>query len=265
MRRTLSFAICLVLILAAGAALAADSAKEKQWWGKAPGQKPIVNGTVANVSSGNIAVKTKDGVKAFVVVAKTNVIVRGQKSTMADVKVGDPVVVHFVLQRDNVPAAARVIVRKPGVAGKIVSFQNNVLVLKSKTGQTRVLVTEKTAVRSRNYVGTPQDLRVGYGVEAVGTPSDNGLVADTVIFRPTASKGTVVSVENGVVTVKTVKQLNIQLQTSNATAVLVRPRVGPNKKGTLADIKVGSPVNVGFHAVQGGVSPLLWVDVLTGM
>ena len=67
------------------------------------------------------------------------------------------------------------------------------------------------------------------------------------------------------ITVKLVRQKTINLVASKATAVLVRPRVGPNVPGTLADVKVGAPVNVGFHLNPGGACPLLWIDVLTGM
>ena len=80
-----------------------------------------------------------------------------------------------------------------------------------------------------------------------------------------AVRGKIAVVEGDLITVKTVKQLNIDCLGSPATAVMIRPRVAPNQKGTLADIQVGMPVNIGFHPNPNGPAPLLWIDVLTGL
>ena len=128
-----------------------------------------------------------------------------------------------------------------------------------------MLVTDKTDYRSINYQGSLADVRVGYLISAAGTLTEQGITADVIQFVPAVAKGTVTAVNGNAITVKTVPQVSLSLQASDATAVLIRPRVGPNQKGTLGDIKVGMPADVGFHAVESGSAPLLWIDLLTGM
>lgn len=264
--KTLRFVLlCLLLAMTASALTAAKKpSASPQWWGRAPGQKPAVNGEVANVSPTNIAVKTREGVKPFVVNDKTRVMVRGQRVTINDVKVGDLVHVKFKLVPNNVPLALAIVVPKPAVRGKIVAIEGAVVVLKNKEREVRVTTTEQTKYRSRGYEGVFADLRIGYWAAAQGTITDQSTVADVIEFKPAMANGAVIAKEGDVITVKTVKQLTIVTLGSAATAVLIRPRIGPNKKGTLADIQVGMPCDIGFHANPQGQSPLLWIDLLVG-
>ena len=257
---------CVALIVASSAmCLAEDTGTSTQWWGRPPGKKPVVHGRVANVGPTNIAVETKRGVKPFVVTEDTRVKVRGQEATIADVLVGDPVIVRFRLQRGNVPRALGVLVPKPRVRGRIVAIEGDVIILRAKQREHRVIVTEQTRYGSRRHKGTHADLRVGYGAAAVGTVEGDELIADSIRLRPAVAKGTVIATDGERITVRTVKQLNVDFLGSDATAVLIRPRVGPNTQGTLADVQVGMPVNIGFHPNPDGPAPLLWVDVLTGL
>lgn len=236
-----------------------------EWWGKAPGQKPIISGTVVNISPTNIAIKTSRGVKPFTASDKTKVMIRGQKASLADIKVGDHVIVHFRLMKNNVPFAVGVVVPRVDVKGKLVAVSQGEIVIRTDKGDRHVVVNGETIYRSRAYKGSINDLVVGYRVAAHVDVNGETSVARAVEFMPAVAKGTVTAVDGDAITVKTVRQLVINLQAGPATAVLVRPRVGPNVKGTLADIKVGAPVNIGFHSKSDGASPLLWVDVLTGM
>lgn len=262
MKRTLTAIICLALL--AGCACLAAEAPQASWWKKAPGQKPAVSGTVANVSAGNIAVQTPQGVKPFTVDPRTKVSVAGARAKIADVKAGMPVTVRFGLVKNNVATATHVVVHKPAYKGQITAIEGNRITLKSKQGEFQVIVTQATKIGSHGYVGTLAELRVGYGARAQGTIADNVMTADTIIFEPIVARGAVTAISGATVTVKTIKQLSLSLVASDKTAVMVRPRVGPNVKGTLADVKVGSPVNVGFAPVKDGPSQLLWVEVLTG-
>jgi hypothetical protein len=261
-----------------------------------------VQGVVANVSATNIAVQTREGLKPFTVNEKTKVLVRGQKATITDVKLGNPVVVKFQLVTNNVPLAVGIMVPKPMVGGEIVSIQGNVIIVRERTKPVRpkaaaagrpagrrgthgaavpgvqpapgaepapgvdrrVVVNDNTKYRSRGYQGSLADLRVGYRMHANGTVNGEDLVADDVEFMPAMAEGTVTAIENGVITVKTVRQLTLQLQPSEATAIWVKPRIAPDKKGTMEDVKVGSPANVGYHPTDNAPAPLLWIQVFTG-
>lgn len=318
MRKVRFLLLLFALLFAAGSLVSAAGGKvakpqpaagekvaKPQWWGKAPGEKPFVQGKVANVSPTNIAVQTPEGIRPFVVNERTRVIVRGQKATIADVKVGDPVIVRFQPVPNNVPIAIGIVVPKPMLAGQIIAIQGNVITIREAIKQPkpevrpaaaaapvpkrgahkpglpapqvpaekprpggperRITVTDATRYTSRGYQGTLADLRVGYFVRAAGAFNGDNFIADHIEFVPAVAKGTVTAIENGVIVVKTVRQLTLQLQPSDATVVLVKPRIAPNKRGTLDDVKVGSPVDVGFHPTEGGPAPLLWVAVYTGM
>lgn len=270
----LSIVVALILALAAACVVAAPGAKAKvkpgdkqaQWWGGPPGPRPYVAGTVENVSPTSIAVKTaKQGVKPFVVNEQTRIRVRGQKTTINDVRVGDRVGVHFQLQGNNVPLALGIVVPKPSVKGKILGIEGSVIILQTEGGEKRVAFSDKTRIASHGYRGTPADLRPGYVIVAGGDVTDGVLLATQIQFFPMMAKGTVVARDGDVITVKAVKQMTYVVAASTATVVTVRPRVGPNKKGTLADIQVGMPANIGFHSNPNGPGQLLWIDLLTGM
>lgn len=243
-----------------------DEKSQAQWWGKAPGQQPAARGIVENVGPANIAVKTPQGVKQFAVNDKTRVLVQGKKATIADVKVGMPVGVKLQPVENNVPLALAIIVPKPGCGGEIVSVANNVIVVRDKKQNTecQIVVSDKTKYRSRGYQGTFADLRVGYRAMANGRMDGGKLIADAVEFVPTVAKGTVVAVNGNLITLKAVRQQTIPAQVGSGTVIIVSPRVAPDRKGTLADIKVGTPANMGFHINPNAPASLLWIDLLTG-
>lgn len=269
MTKTLLLVACLAILattacLAAVQVVPAPGGPQASWWGKAPGERPTVSGTVTEVSATNIAVQTPQGVKSFTVAPKTRVVIAGKPATIADIKVGNQVTVRFRLMKNNVPVALHIAVPKPATKGKITAIEGSVITLKNKQDELKVTVTDATKFRSNGYEGTLADLRVGYSVAAEGAISGSTMTADMVRFVPIVAKGAVTAVDGNTITVKTVKQLSVVTLASDKTVVIVRPRVGPNKKGTLADVKVGAPVNIGFTATKDASSPLLWIEVLTG-
>lgn len=270
MKRTLLIAVCLSIIASvAWAAAAKPPAAQPNWW---PGEKPkaappketVAVGTVAAVSATKIDVQTAQGVKSFAVFPKTRVVVQGKKATIADVKAGDPVRVAFRVV-NNVPSAVHIAVPKPNVKGKITAITGGGFTLKTQNAEFAVSVGEATKIRSKGYVGSLADLQVGFGAAVIGTISGNNIAADAVEFLPAVAKGAVSAVDGNTITIKAIRQQEITVVANEKTVVLVRPRVGPNVKGTIADVKVGVPVNIGYKPVQDGPSPLFWIDVLTGM
>jgi hypothetical protein len=264
MKSILVAVVCLI-VCAVCAALATEPGPSANWWGPPPGPQPIVRGTVANLSATNIAVQTEKGLRNFLVNDKTQVRVRGEKASIADVAVGDPVAVKFVLQKNSAPLARAVVVPKPCVKGKVISNDGSLIVLKGQVDEFRVAVGPDTKFRSHGYVGSAQDVKVGYHAEAAGQLQGNTVNADVVHFIPAVAKGAVVGSEGDIIVVKTIRQIIIKCLPVPGAVVHIKPRVGPNQKGTLADIKVGSAVNIGFHPAKDGPAQLLWVDVLTGI
>lgn len=271
MKKIRLLAFVLVVVFAAGAAVAApakvknDNTVKPAWWGKAPGPKPVARGVVESITPQVLIIKSEQGTKTFGISEQTRFQVMGKRGAIGDIKVGQTVVVRFRPVDNNVPLALGIAVPKPNCGGQIASIEGNVLVLRDrKKGECRVVVTENTKYHSRGYQGTFAELKVGYRAVATGTPSDNGLVADAVQFVPDVAKGTITAVNGNLVTLKAVRQMEIRGQVTNTTVVIVSPRIAPDRKGTIADIKVGTPANVGFHANANGPVTFLWVDLLTG-
>lgn len=268
MSKKLILVVCLIL-LTITASLAATPAEPNNpsanWWGKAPGQKPVVSGTVTSISPTSIEVTTPQGAKPFSIGPRTKVTVAGKPATVADVKVGDPVAVHFrPMKRSNVLMASHIVVPKPSFRGKIIAINSSVITLKGKQGEFHVTVNDATKIASNGYQGTLADLKIGYTAVAQGTITGNDMTAEAIKFVPKVAEGAVTAVDGSTITIKTKRQTSVVTVASAKTVVIVKPRVGPNKKGTMDDVKVGVPVNIGFEPVKEGPSPLLWIEVLTG-
>ncbi|MCX6345649.1 MAG: DUF5666 domain-containing protein [Armatimonadetes bacterium] len=235
-----------------------------EWWGPGPGrlnQKPVAHGQVTSVDAGKLEIQTpKNGLMQFIINAQTKVMVNGKPASIADVKKDDKVLVRFQPVDGGSPIALGVAVpkapavRKAGIRGKITSIVGSVIMI----GEQRVTVNSDTKFRSGRYIGTLADLRVGYQVVVGGDPA----AAKVIEFQPMIAKGAVTEVTVDTITIKTIRQDILQLKPSAATIFMVRPRVGDNHLGTIADVKVGLPVNAGFHADN---SALLWIDILTGI
>ncbi len=234
------------------------------WWGPAPGAKQVSTGTVQAIASDAIAVKTAKGVRVFAINSQTKVFVQGEKSSVSNIKTGDACGVRYTSLRNNQMLAKAIHIRKTVLKGEVIGVEGAVVNLKTAQGQISVTTNASTVIHSHTYKGTLADLKSGYRVRVDLDSAVDSPVAKRIQFGPYQARGAVIAADSATVTVKTVNQKTLVLSTSQATGVLVRPRVGPNKWGTLDDIKVGLPVNIGFHRVENG-GQLLWIDVLTGI
>lgn len=64
------------------------------------------------------------------------------------------------------------------------------------------------------------------------------------------------------IVVMTLRRQPVTANASPATFVLVCPRIGPNKPGTLAVVKPGLAVNIGGHLAADKTMQALWINVL---
>lgn len=269
-------AVTLVALLSVTASLAAKSPMkmrqgnaqpgqvDAQWWGPRPGADALAQGPVSQVDASSITVQTRmRGAMQFAVNDQTKVRVSGKPAKITDIKQGDKVTVRFKPVQNGTPLALGIVVpdEKQHLNGEVESVQGGVVMVKTEQSSVSVTVTNQTKIMSHDYVGTIADLHVGYKVVVGGDP----VAAKRIGFIPALAKGAVTEVNGNTITIKTIRQKVIHLQAGPNTAVLVRPRVGNNIKGSISDIKVGSAVNVGFHASSDGVSDLLWIDILTGI
>jgi len=231
-------------------------------------RNPVVTGIVASVSADQITLNLPEGPRSAAVTRQTQVIVYGKKATIADVKVGMKAEVAFRPVEGGLPIALRINVPQPRAAGQIDAIDGNVLTVRGEKGIIwKITVPDGARIVCHGYQGTFADLRIGYRVGVGGQFNGNNVVAEVVEFAPIIHKGVVTAVDGSTITVATVEQTIITAQISEATIILVRPRVGPNRPGTLADIKVECPIDVGGHMseggpYQGGTMQALFADVL---
>jgi hypothetical protein len=266
-------AICMALLLISALAWAVPSRSEggiqPQWWpGEGPGAGAAANnaaGRVAAVSPTSITLDTvKNGQRTFAVTADTRIMVRGQRSTIDAVKVGDPAVVKFLVASDKSLVARGIMIAKPSVGGKITAVSDGAMTLQGKDGKTwNVTFTPNTKIVCRRYVGSAADLKVGYIAMVQGEINGDTVQANAIEFTPTVIKGVIQSVSGNTITVMTIRQKTVNVAVTDATFVLVRPRTAPNRQGTLADLRPNMPVNIGGHITGEAAMTAIWVEVLT--
>jgi hypothetical protein len=190
-------------------------------------------------------------------------VVRGQPAKITDVKKDDMAVVKFGVAQDGSRFAKGVLVPKPTYAGKITAvISENAFTLTGKEKAWNVTLTPRTKIVSHGYVGTPADLQVGYFAQVVGDIEGDNIVASVVRFNPAVIKGVVERVNGYQFTVRTIRQKLVTVTASDATVVLIRPRTAPNRKGTPADVKPNTPINVGGHITGENAMQALWMDLL---
>lgn len=229
---------------------------------------PVITGIVASVSPQQITLNLREGPRSAVVNAQTQVTVRGKRASIGDVKPGMKAEVSVRPVEGGMPIALRINIPMPRAMGQIEAIDGNVLTVRDKDNTVwSITVPDGIKIVSHGYQGTFADLRIGHHVGVSGQFNGNNVVAEVLEFSPIVYKGVVTAIEGGTITVATVQQTIISAQLSGATVVLVRPRVGPNRPGTAADVKVESPVDLGGHMseggpYQGGTMQVLWIDVL---
>lgn len=257
-------AVLMLVLLVSASVWAANDQVSPQWWpGEGPGTRQTVTGKVAAVSAESITVATlRQGSATFAVRQETKVMVRGQRAQIGDVKVDNPVVVRFAVAQDNSRWAKAILVPKPRFVGKISNATGNTFTLTGKDNAWAVTLAPGVKIVSHGYAGSPADLQNGYGAAVEGDVQGNNITATAVHFQPPVIKGVVDKRNNTEITVKTLRGALVTVTASDATVVLVRPRIGKNLPGKLADVKPGTAVNIGGHRTGETAMNALWIDLL---
>lgn len=230
---------------------------------------PSVKGVITEVNADRVTLGLPEGATVFGITKETQINVYGKRSGVGDLKPGMQAELVYRPIDGGIPSALRISIAMPRATGQISAISGNVLTVKDleKKITWSITVPDGTRIASHGYVGTFSDLRLGYRVGVNGQFNSNSVTASAVEFTPIVQKGVVTAVDGNTVTVATVQQTIITAQISNASVVLVRPRVGDNRSGGLADIRVECPIDLGGHMsdggpYQGGTMQVLWADVL---
>lgn len=234
--------------------------------GPPPVKLPGVGGVVTAVGSNLITLNTPKGAQSFMVTGETRVIVFGQKATIGDVRIGMRAEVAFRGADGQTPVALRINAVKPRIEGMVTAINANVLTVKAKEMTFAVTVAPNAKITFKDRPAALADIKQGFHVITMGELSGTNMLAEAVQIMPAARKGVVTAVNGSEITIATVEQMIITGILSDQTVITVRPRVGPNRPGTTADIKVESVVNVGGTMTeggpyQGGTMQLMFVDI----
>ncbi len=230
---------------------------------------PTAKGVISALSSTSVTLNTTEGAASFGISSETKFYVYGKSAGFGDLKTGMEAEITYRPIQGGAPSALRVSIPTPRAIGQISAVNGNVITVRdqSKNVTWTVTVPEGAKITSHGYVGGLSDLRLGYRVGVNGQFNGSSVVASAIEFTPIVHKGVVTAVDGDTITVATVQQTIITARISGGTVVLVRPRVGENRRGSIADIKVESPIDLGGHMsdggpYQGGTMDVLWADVL---
>jgi hypothetical protein len=259
-------AISVLILLLAVFAWAQGAKNPNYWPGEGHGRpappKNQVSGIVTAVSPTSITIAGPKEALTFVVTPQTRVVVQGVIATIADVKVDDSVIIRGIVAKDGTKIAGGIAVQKPRVMGKITAVEDGKITLVGTGGTWTVLLTSTTKIVSHGYIGTVADLHIGYTAEVEGKIDGDKVLADVIRFQPDVIKGVVTGMSGNTITVTTIRQKVANVTVSDATVVVVMPRTAPNYKGTLADVKVNTPINVGGHVTGANAITGLWLELL---
>jgi len=230
---------------------------------KPPKKVNSASGKVNAIDRNSITIQTaKNGPQSFGITAKTKVNVYGKKATLDQIKVGDTVNVVFNVLADGSCVASSISIPIPSFNGKVTSSSSDGFEISTKAGAVQFKVNDKTKIMTHTYDGTTTDLKKGYAVNVRAVPDGSNLIALKVVFSPPEIRGTIVSVADSGIVVKTIRQRTANVTISSGTVILVRPRTAPNYRGKIDDVKAGTPVNIGGHITGKDAMAALWIDLL---
>ncbi|MEO8229278.1 MAG: DUF5666 domain-containing protein [Chloroflexota bacterium] len=200
--------------------------------------------TIVRIAGSTIDLKTDDGwTRTITVTADTKIAKGGAAATLADLKVGDRVVLRQKRNADGTYAIVALTVPIPVVAGTVTAVAAASLTLKTRDGSSRTIeLTGKTTYKLGRADGKKSDLKVGSIVVVTGTKgSANAFTATAVRIQVRLDK------VGGEVTAKTSDSLTLKQRDGSSVTV----KVGSDTKfvvrgaasAGLADIAVGMKVS----------------------
>ncbi|MDO8684479.1 MAG: DUF5666 domain-containing protein [Armatimonadota bacterium] len=242
---------------------------QPDWWGPPPKddreEGPKARGIVQAVSDNTITLKTISGFNTYSVTSSTEILIKRKPGVLSDIAVGDIAGINFEYMSDLTTQAKKINAAKPEAAGKITAIAGSVVTITSEGGVAWEVVTSSdTRVGFNRMPMTFADLRVGYWARAEGLTEGNRVQARMIQLRLPVFRGAVTEISNNAIQIKTIDQRIMNGALSTRTVVVIKPRVGPNTRGTIADIKKGMAVNIAGHLTEGQPIEVLLVELMIG-
>ncbi len=216
--------------------------------------------TIDSIDGSKIGLKTDDGwTRTVTVGSDTKIDKDGKAATVADLKVGDRVILRQQHNADGTYTVTGLSVYLPVVAGSVSAIDGNDVTVKLRDGTTRtVTLTGSTTFKLGPTDGKKSDLKVDSAVVVSGTegPGD-AFTASTVRIQVRLDRvgGEVLSKTKDTITVKQRDGSKATIQIGAATKFFVRGATTPG----LDDVDVGMQLSaVGTKNADGSLDAA-WV------
>jgi hypothetical protein len=199
--------------------------------------------TIVRIVGSTIELKTDDGwTRTIAVSADTKITKGGVAATLADLKVGDRVLLRQTRNADGTYSIVALTVPVPVLAGTVTAVDADSLTLKTRDGSTRTIdLTGTTTFKLGGADGKRSDLKVGSIVVVTGAEgSGDAFKASTVRIQVRLERvvGEVTAKTKDSITVKQRDGSKVTIDVGAATKFGLRGTANPG----LADIAVGTKV-----------------------
>ena len=257
--------ICIILALAVfTSAFAASTGRSAKWW---PGERPTpkaagaLSGEITGITETTLTVQTEnDGAPIFTLNKDTQV--KGQKTSVADLKVGDKVVVSYTTLPDGnvwakivtVPKQDQQPAKTGSAFGRVTAVSATAITITTeKNGEQTFTVTDKTQVRVKGVKSAIDQVKLQDPVIVAFELTNAGPVARLIRVLaegvwPNLSgsvMGKVSAIDAASITVQTEKLGPQTFSITEKTRFAVY-----GQKATIDQIKVGANAHVGYSVLD---------------
>jgi hypothetical protein len=149
------------------------------------GLRGLRGATITAIDATTVTVESEGGWTLTVTVTDETTLLRaGDAISLADLEVGDRVVVRAVRQDDGTVTAGAIHVILPRVTGRVTETAASSITIQRRDGTTMSIVVDaETTIRVRGVADpTTVDISVGMVVVAIGTENDDGSLQALAIW-----------------------------------------------------------------------------------
>lgn len=237
-----------------------DRGRRTQWW---PGERPTpkaagtLAGQITAITDTTLSVQTeKNGTPIFTINKDT--VVRGAKTSVADLKVGDKVEVNYTTLPDrNVWAKVVVVPGEPNsVFGRVAEVSaTSITITTERNAQETFGVTRKTQVTVKGEASTLDKVQTGNPVIIHFVSADGGQIARRIRVLAEGVWPNLGGSVSGKVTAIDASSITVETEKSGAQTFGITDKTKVRLYGQeakLDQIKIGAVVNVGFRVLDNG-------------
>jgi hypothetical protein len=199
--------------------------------------------TITRIDGPTLDLRTDDGwTRTITIGADTKITKSGKAATVADLKVGDKIVLRQKRNDDGTYTVTAIVVPTPVVAGTVNAVGDSSFTLKLRDGSTRIVnVSGTTTFKVGRADGTKKDVKVGSTVIVSGTEGPGSAFTASEVrvqVHLTRVSGEVTATSKDSITVKRRDGTSMVIRVGTETKLSIRGDTSPS----LAEVSVGMRV-----------------------